>query len=142
MENITENTAQVNEQSTTTQAETPKRKQGEYQGRYKKACLDIYEKLQSLFGVDAYAADIVAFRFAADFGRLNAANSEAKVGKVNKKGESTLKETTITKKVAVTFPIKIARAVQWADEANENFILYKSVRMTLNDECMEFIYGL
>jgi hypothetical protein len=134
---------ETNTQATTDNAQSTKREIGQFGGRYAKAQNDLFEKLQTLFGLDAAKADTIALRFACDFGEMTKKSQvDANIGKVNKKGLATLKESVITKNAAVTFPLKIARAVQWADDAPANFVSYGFTSWRLNDDCQEWVDSL
>src|SRR6516162_586317 len=73
--------------NTNTNTNTNERAIGNYSGKYADAQNDIFTDLQEMFGIEERQADLIAYRFASDFGKLTAGTKvETKLGKVNKKG--------------------------------------------------------
>jgi hypothetical protein len=128
------NTTTINAKETTTVIH------GEYHGRYAACSAQVYEFLTKQYDCPKAVAHKVGHQVACDIGaamKSERATSEAKhtVGKATKEGTLNLREAlnTTVKGVSQTYPLRLAHAVQWINDAGKHYVSYGNTEWMLDE---------
>ena len=129
-----------NNTTTTTTKQTATIVHGEYHGRYAGCSAQVYEFLIKLYNCPKAVAHKVGHQVACDIGAAltsDRTTSEAKhtVGKATKEGVLNLREalSTTVKGVSQTYPLRLAHAVQWINDAGRHYVSYGHTEWALDE---------
>lgn len=117
----------------------------QFNGKYKQLMTSVYDGCIKLFGIPEDKAEKIARNAAADFGNaISAGNvtAKARIGSVTSNGGVTLSDTSSVKLTAITHPLSIARAIQWAGDAGKNGLSYKDTVWQLSEALQQYVDNL
>jgi hypothetical protein len=112
-------------------------------GRYSAIMKSCYDECQSLFGIPADKAEKIARDLGSDVGTiLNNVPTEIRISKISKDGKVSMADVSKIKGVTVTYPIAIARAIQWIGDAGKNGVSYGHSKWKLTQNLQDWVNGL
>lgn len=132
----------VDGQATQTTNPTPKSRFGS--GTYSNLGQECFSDLKRIFGMTEDVAEIAAKRIMSDVGAvMSQANREMKVGKANKDGKVTVKESvTAMKGQTMTMSLYCLRAINFANDASNHGLDMTGIVWSADEKLNEWFDGL
>lgn len=108
-------------------------------GKYSDWMKSNYDLMQELLNIPANVAGKIAKQMGTDIGALMVGNATISIKSPNKDNKSSISENLKRKGVSLTFPLNIARSLEWIGEAGKNGISYKNTGWELAPELAKYV---